>query len=313
MRFLISRLSSLGDVVCTLPVAVALRNKWPECEIVWAVDPRYVDVVTACSSVTTVVPVKPKFSMDSLPISEGEFDAALDMQGLLKSAVVVGRANARLKLGYHWQREGASMFSAAVKPDPTSLHVVDQYVDVARELGAETDRAEFGLVPAAEAQADVRLMLGPVGSKFVVVNAGAGWATKRWPAESFAHVIKGLDAVGIETALVGGSDAAAREAGENVHSECEKLGVSAVSFLGKTSVAQLIALIKESAAHLGGDTGSTHIAAALGVPAVGLYSITRPERCCPYGQIERTHYNPSGLAHIEPEAVLETLLKAVSG
>jgi ADP-heptose:LPS heptosyltransferase len=234
------------------------------------------------------------------------------MQGLLKSAVVVGKARAGRKLGFHWQREGAALFSAAVMPDPSSLHVVDQYVDVARELGADMDRAEFGLVPSEESLLDAKRLLGEVQPPFVVVNAGAGWATKRWPSTSFARVIAGLGESGVPTVLVGGTDYAAKEAGEAVHAACQKLGVAApVSLLGETSVAQLIALISLSTAHLGGDTGSTHIAAALGIPAVGLYSITRPERCCPYGQIDRTHYSPAGLDRIQPEPILQSLLAEV--
>ena len=110
----------------------------------------------ACPSVSTVLEVKPKFRPSTWPTIEGEFDAAFDMQGLLKSAIVVGRAKARRKLGYHWQREGSALFSSAVKPDPTSLHVVDQYVDVVRAYDAPMDRAEFDLKPTPEAVADVR-------------------------------------------------------------------------------------------------------------------------------------------------------------
>jgi ADP-heptose:LPS heptosyltransferase len=66
-------------------------------------------------------------------------------------------------------------------------------------------------------------------------------------------------------------------------------------------------LIRLASAHVGGDTGSTHIAAAMDIPAVGLYSTTRPERSCPYGQIASCHFSPDGLAHIQPDAVIATL------
>jgi hypothetical protein len=78
------------------------------------------------------------------------------MQGLSKSGLVVARARAGKKLGYHWQRELAPLFSAPVKPDPSSLHVVDQYVDVARAAGAECDRADFGMQPSEEEQAQMQ-------------------------------------------------------------------------------------------------------------------------------------------------------------
>ena len=100
-------------------------------------------------------------------------------------------------------------------------------------------------------------------------------------------------------------------AGENAVGEpCR--AAKPVSLVGKTSLGQLVGLIQLGAAHLGGDTGSSHIAAALGKPAVGLYSATRPERTCPYGQIARCHYDPTGLAAISPEAVATTLLEAIA-
>jgi ADP-heptose:LPS heptosyltransferase len=69
----------------------------------------------------------------------------------------------------------------------------------------------------------------------------------------------------------------------------------------------LVALVALAKAHVGGDTGSSHLAAALGIPAIGLYAITRPKRSCPYGQIERCLYEPSGLAGISTASVLAKL------
>jgi len=84
-----------------------------------------------------------------------------------------------------------------------------------------------------------------------------------------------------------------------------------LDLVGKTSVAELVALISIADAHVGGDTGSSHVAAALGKPAIGLYSATRPERTCPYGQRDNTLYDPSGLGAIDPGRVLDKLLAAI--
>lgn len=101
MRFLISRLSSLGDVVCSLPAAGALKAAFPDSKIAWVVDPRFAEVVECCRHVDEVVRAKPGFSPSTWPRWEGEFEAALDLQGLLKSALPVARAKAKRKLGYH--------------------------------------------------------------------------------------------------------------------------------------------------------------------------------------------------------------------
>ena len=200
-RFLIVRLSALGDAVCSLPAAAALKSGFPDCHVTWAVDPRFAPVVEACGSVDAVVRIERR--LQRVP---GRFDAALDLQGLLKSGLVVGLARAEEKVGYHWQREGSGLFSRRVPPDPTSFHVVDQYVDVARALGGVADRADFALTPRHEWVLDVRRKLkarGVVG-RFALINAGAGWATKRWPPARFAALIDRLHAeLDLPTVLLG--------------------------------------------------------------------------------------------------------------
>jgi len=304
VRFLIARLSSLGDVVCSLPAAVALKATYPDCETVWCVDARFAGVVQLCGAVDRVelVPTKDKRGFVR---GLGEFDAAFDLQGLLKSALVVGHSKAKKKLGYHWQREGSWLFSQRVMPEATSLHVTDQYVDVVRAFGAEADRAEFGLKPDPEDVKTVRRLL-PGDGEIVVCNAGAGWATKRWPAANFAQLANSLHAQGVRACFIGA------ESDRKAFEEVKDAGAThAFDLIGRTNVRELVALISTARAHVGGDTGSTHIAAALGVPAVGLYSVTRPERTCPYGQRHNTLYDPAGLGRIGPEAALESLGRAI--
>ena len=299
-RFLIARLSALGDVVCSLPAAVALKRHWPESHITWVVDPRFAGVVQACRAVDEVVVFKPKGL--TRPALSGKFDVGFDLQGLFKSGWIIATAPCHRKLGYHWQREGSRLFSSPVTPDATSFHVVDQYVDVARAAGATADKAEFALKPTEEAVLSVRRKLKEAGviGRFVVMNAGAGWETKRWPAGHFAELINEID---LPTVLVGGPAAPDRAAGDEVRAAGGKF----IDLIGKTSVAELIALIRLSSAHVGGDTGSTHLAAAMDIPAIGLYSITRPQRSCPYGQIDRCHFHPEGLAQITSDSVLVTV------
>jgi heptosyltransferase I len=306
-RFLISRLSSLGDVVCSLPAAGALKRAFPESSVVWAVDPRFAGIVRSCRFVDEVVEVKPSFKKETWPVFEGEFDAALDLQGLLKSALVLKGAKSKTKVGYHWQREGAWLFSERVIPDPSSFHVVDQYVDVARAVGGDADIAEFGLQPTPEAVESIRPKI-PQDAPFVVLNGGAGWVTKRWPPERFSSLIDSLDAIGYRSALIGGRTDDDQQVGKAIEEAAKS---KPVNLIGQTSILELVALLSLAKGHVGGDTGSSHLAAGLGIPAIGLYSITKPVRSCPYGQIDRCHYDARGLAHIEPDQVLSSLREAM--
>ncbi|MEQ1820889.1 MAG: glycosyltransferase family 9 protein [Fimbriimonadaceae bacterium] len=295
MRFLISRLSALGDVVCTLPAAGALRAAFPDCEIVWIVDKRFAGVTRCCKHLNQVI------LRDEMV--EGEFDCAFDMQGLFKSGSILRKVKARQKLGYHWQREGASLFSAKVLPDPTSYHIVDQYVDVTRVLCPAIESADFGL----EARPEDVLSLSEkfdLNSRYVVINPGAGWVSKRWPPSHFAELCNWISSQNMEPVAIGGNSADDHAGFEEVQAvaKCEIKKLT-----GNTSIPELIALIYRAQAHVGGDTGSTHIAAAVATRAIGLYSITRPQRSCPYGQVENCLYNPDGLGHISPEEVIAVL------
>lgn len=299
MKFFISRLSSLGDVVCTLPAASALKAAFPDCEITWAVSSKFADIVSGSSSVDKVIPIVKgvKFAKPD------QFEAAFDLQGLLKSAILLQRVKAKQKLGYHWQREGAGLFSSAVLPDKSSIHVVDQYVDVVRAAGGIADRADFALVadPAA-----VDEMKPQVPDSFVVINPGAAWISKRWPPKHVATLTDALFNHGYKAVLIGGK-------GETAADEASHLATSPpINLSGKTNLKQLVALVSLAKAHIGGDTGSTHIAAALDVPAIGLYSSTKLERSCPYGQIDRCIFDERGLAHIQPSAVLDKVLEAIA-
>ncbi len=133
----------------------------------WVVDPRFAGIVECCGAVDQVIKLKP--TLKTVPTYAEAFDAALDLQGLLKSALCIARAKATQKVGYHWRREGAWLFSERVLPDPSSFHVVDQYVDVARSIGGKMDRAEFMLTPKHEDVESVRAKLAAKG----VARAGS--------------------------------------------------------------------------------------------------------------------------------------------
>jgi lipopolysaccharide heptosyltransferase I len=292
VKILISRMSAMGDVICTMGAAGSLRQGLPEAEIHWAVDPRFAPLVERCRHVDRVIPLRPKPAELRRFWREAEpYDAALDLQGLLKSALVIAGVKAGRKLGYHWQREGARLFSSPVMPDPSSHHVVDQYIDVARELGGADGPTDFGLTPTEQDLAAARELMPSGDAPWVIFNAGAGWAAKRWSPAQYAALANALSADGAVCAFIGAKD------GLEAMAEVKAAGAhQVVDLIGKTSLGSLTGLISLAALHVGGDTGSTHMAAALGRPAIGLFTQTRPERCCPYGQF-------SHCATLDPDEV----------
>lgn len=301
MRILIVRLSSLGDVVCSLPLACALRDEYPEAEITWAVDRRFAAIPRRCDAINHVVEAPGDLRTTGRWVRGlGEFDLAIDAQGLFKSAWIVGWSRAQAKLGYGWQREAAGLFSRRVVPRGASLHVVEQQVDIARAFAQRpVDSVRFGLSPTAE---DLAYVDSLIRRPFVLCNPGAGWASKRWPPERWRELVNTLHARGRQVAFLGAKPERA---------VVEEIGThQAVSLVEKTNIGQLVALVARASAHVGGDTGSTHLAAAQRVPCVALMSITHPLRSGPYGQAGRCIHQPAGLGEISVDRVLDLLGEA---
>lgn len=287
-----------------MPAAGALKQAHPDCEIIWIGDKRFGDVARSCRHLNDVVILEKDWKTWKKTVqSLGEFDAALDLQGLLKSALPIHFSNAKVKLGYHWQREASWFFTQAVQPRKTSIHVVDQYLDVALAAGGSAQAVDFGLEPRPEDTQKVVALLKEQGhepgQKLAVLHAGAGWASKRWPAENFAHLTDQLSANQTAVAFIGtqGDSPAVDE----VMALCK---TNPISLLGKTNIRELIALLSLANLHIAGDTGSIHLAAGLNTPCIGLYTLTKPERSCPYGQLDHCQST-------DPEKVIPLALELV--
>lgn len=308
MKVFIARLSALGDVACSLPAAGSLKAAFPDCHITWYIDKRFAGLAECCQHIDQLVIADKGFSNIKKQVRNlGEFDLALDLQGLIKSALPVYLAQTKsppkpnrkpftrtksqdqprpTKLGYHWQREGANFLVSPVIPDPSSVHVVLQYLDVARAAGG-TDVVDFGLAPIPEDIPIVQNILQESNidpdKPLILANAGAGWAAKRWPPENFASLIKTLHQNQIQFAFIGTS---ADEPSVQAVTNLLPPENQPKNLLNKTNVRQLVALLDQASVILAGDTGAIHIGAALGKPCVGLYTQTRPERSCPFGQLQ---------------------------
>lgn len=343
-KILLVRLSALGDVVHTLPSAMLIKSVFPEAEIHWLVQESFYEILKGHPAIDVLHTIPRRFwrmrvtgQAPTPPIVSAiytlrnirrhRYFAALDMQGLLKSAIWVGLSKAEYKLGYHFQREGSKFFSRAVKPAPEHAHVIDQYRDVGQELlrlmGINLEKtsspAEFGLRPDAEALQRARQMLEECASRGrpLAVNLGAGKLHKRYPIPLFADFVFKAHQHGWAPFCVGSIQE--KVLYENLHqhlSSMKKGGRSSAftsspivtTLVGRTSLTDLVALLALSEAHVAGDTGTLHIAVALGKPVVALMGPTKPERTGPYKRPESVLYKgPDGLGKITPEEILQAL------
>jgi heptosyltransferase-1 len=294
-RVLIIKMSALGDIVHALPVAAALGEAYPHLEISWFVEAPLAPLLTGNPYLKEVISL-PKYRGKDLlsvhclrdvgrhlnEVRHRRFDLTLDLQGLTKSATVAYASGAKLRFGYHWLREIARMVEKPIPPRPESLHIVDQYLDVARFLGAPVEKPIFPFhIPEAERDA-VEAMLCAEGigpdTPFIALNPASAKAIKQWGAERYAALSDALySRYSLRSALLTADTAVA----EAVMAAAQH---PLVSLAGRTNLKQLAGVLQRSAVHVCGDTGSGHLAAALGRPVVSIIGPTDPERVCPYGQ-----------------------------
>lgn len=289
-RILICRLSAIGDCVLTMPMLCALRQRFPNGHIAWAVERAGGMLLEGHPCVDEVI-VVPKGWLKSprvvwqlrARLRKTRFDIALDPQSLTKSAVLAWLSGAKRRIGFCPPRgRELSLWLNRELVAAEHSHIVDAQLDLLKPLGIESPRVQFRLpiAPQAEAQVDAVIQQMHLGCDFVAINPGAGWDSKLWPAERFGRVARALGERYELPSLVVWSGDRERAWAETI---VARSGGRAV-MSPPTSLPELAALLRRARMYLGSDTGPLHIAAAVDTPSVALFGPTLPQDCGPYGE-----------------------------
>jgi len=303
-RLLILKVSSMGDLVHASPVAAALKHAYPHLRIGWVAEDRFAGVLegSPCIDRLHQIPYRQLYhrglscvawqALRSLvqEIRAERYQVALDLQGLLKSALWGVLGGVPIRLGGHRMREGTWLLMKRLPiPDLPDQHVVFQYLEATRWLGVESPvPVEFPLTVPAEARQHASEKLATLGAstQFISINPSAGREWKRWEIAKFAELSDRIETEwGIPVVFVGGPGDKPLE--QQLHALKRR---QLRSLIGQTSVKEAMAVVQMSAVHVCGDTGTAHIAAAFGIPCVALYGPTSPDRTGPFGQRERVLY-----------------------
>jgi ADP-heptose:LPS heptosyltransferase len=297
VRLLVVRLSALGDVLHALPALELLRRGLPAAELWWAVEGPAASLLQGHPALSRVVvldraglsdPVRRpgalRGALEALRVLRGaRFDAVLDLQGLLRSALVARAVGAGRSFGPAWAPEGARWLygEPLPAPRPGEAHAALRYAALARgalaRLGGAQGEGEalpaprLGLAPVAPAE--------PPAGALLALLPGAGKRANRPPVGLLAEVARRARAArpDLSVALIGGrgdrrrgAALAARLAGLPVRDLC-----------GAVDLAGSAGWLRRADVVVGGDTGPLHLAAALGRPVVGLYPAADPARTGP--------------------------------
>lgn len=286
----IVKLSSIGDVLHGVPVAVAAKRAFPETRIGWVVEGRAADVLAGHSAIDHLFRMprgwlKSPSQVASLRKQLRAFaaDVAIDLQGLLKSGVATWLSAAAMRIGHARPASRERAWLAYTHPVATTLpHVVERNCDLLAPLGVTATMPEFDMPhwPVSRLRMQQWLQSQRLGTAPVILNPGAGWASKLWPVERFAAVARGLQRRdGVPAIVVWGGDAE-RAAAERI--VADSLGAAILA--PQTSLQDLGELTRLARLFISGDTGPLHLAAAVGTPCVGLFGPVPGSRNGPYGR-----------------------------
>lgn len=273
-------------------------------------------------------------------LRQTKWDAVIDFQGLTKSGWPAWRSGAPLRIGFGGidSREINGLFiNKKIIPPESARHVIERNMSLLQPLGITSAPIDwlFPDLSAEEKELDsfFRNLASPGGS-FIALNPGAGWETKRWPAELFAGLAQ----------LLSASNAFPRASrlpmviiwGPGEEALCDQILHDAalppdiLMLAPRTSLRQLAALLGKARLIVGGDTGPVHLAAALKVPVVGIYGGSDPIRNGAWGdrnvviqgtghctvcwktKCNHTHKKLECLSDIEPERVARAVEEMLS-
>lgn len=291
-RLLIVRLGALGDIVHAVPVLTALRRHDPALQVDWLVEAAYAPILACVPDVHQRIVVRRRGTQpagarvfDATPSGYAQavrhlraqrYSAALDLQGLIKSAVWARLSGARRVIGFSAdhlrERQAAWFYSETVTP-PSGVHVIRKNLALAEALGASAASVRVSLQgehsPAIERQRG--------GEPYAVINPGAAWPNKRWPAARFGEVARHLHARHhLRTLVTFGPGEQA------LASAVVDAAGGAAALAPPTRIGEMVSLLEGARLVVSGDTGPLHIAAAMGAPLVALFGPTWPARNGPW-------------------------------
>lgn len=268
MRYLIVKFSSIGDCVMTLPFVKAIRDQVPRAFLAWAVDPRCRPVIhepllDEMIDIPWEVWKRDRVSSLSqlryyLQMRRFQFDVGIDLQGHAKTAICLRFSGAKRRLHVRSHDPLCARLSTRV-PTLGAVHTVERNLEALPVLGLLIPaRAEFAMpaVPAVEAS-----------DRLATIAVGTGHPSKNYAR--WAEVARQLLDAGFEVAFLGGPGEMAPDA-------------PAKNLVGQISLRETMGWVAASRVHIAADTGTGHMAAALGVPVVSVFGPTSPDVFRPY-------------------------------
>lgn len=289
MRILFVKLGAIGDIIHALPALAEARRAYPSALIDWVAEARSSEILRDNPAIDRLLEIdthsirklrSPESLMKEIrrqggPLRGGEYDVAIDIQGLLKSALIAKVSGAKRRWGFDKAnlKEPAAglMYTDRVATD-RGINVIEKNLQLIRgALGIRgvSDELSFPIGTDAEDRAEAENIAAKADGDFVILNPAGGWVTKLWPAENYGRLAERIrEELGIASIVTTGPKEKALAA------RVKEASGDAEVHLSEPSLKGFYELAAKAVAYVGGDTGPTHLAVAAGAPIVGIFGPT---------------------------------------
>ena len=289
MKILIVKLSSIGDIVHTLPTLAAIRNALPHAEIFWAAEKNAAEILRGNAFINNLIEIDtrslrgrkivknilPEASRQLGELRKFKFDIALDFQGLWKSAAIAKLAKVKKVYGFSKQnlREPSSRVLLTKTIEiPPKTHIIRKnlmFAEKALKIPVPMENFEFPIFTDENHQLEAEKIIAEAGENFAILNPAGGWITKLWHAEKFGAL---ADKLWEEKGLFSVITTAPNE--KKLAEKVFENSKSGKVLLAQPSLKGFYELAKKAKIYVGGDTAPTHLAVAANAPIVGIFGPT---------------------------------------
>ena len=283
------RLSAIGDVTHVVPVIHAIRSHLPEAKITWIIGKLEARLLAGLPGVEFIVFDK-KGGFDAIrelrrTLKGRHFDVLLHMQVAARANLLSTLVKSPIRVGWdrpRWRDRHQWFINRSVESRPLQ-HQVDAFLEFAKALDIPVTPPQWNLPVSDEDIRWAKQVLGE-GPPILMISPCSSHILRNWQASRYAEVAdRAISKHGMRVVLTGGPSELEITTGQNIEQSMQN---EPQNLIGKDTIRQSVALLKQATLVLSPDSGPAHIASAVGTPVIGLYAATPSKRSGPYNSLD---------------------------
>jgi len=283
------RLSAIGDATHVVPVVHAIREHMPEAKITWIIGKLEARLLNGLPGVEFIVFDKKGGLKEVLKLrrvlKNREFDVLLHMQVAARANLLSLLVKSPVRIGWdkpRWRDRHGWFINVSVRSRPQQ-HQVDAFLEFVYAMDIPVEPPQWNIPVSAEDTEWAEEVLGD-GPPILMISPCSSHPLRNWPATRYAQVADyAITKLGMRVVLTGGPSALEIQTGHEIESAMQ---ASVLNLIGKDTINQSVALLKQATCVLSPDSGPAHLASAVGTAVIGLYAATPSKRSGPYRSVD---------------------------